>query len=309
MRFAISPTNDDSVWAAIGGFGTAHVYVTPDGGANWYSKDPGPSSGGLPDVPTNAIMIDPNNSSVIYAGNDLGVYVSTDGGNTWQDFNNGFWDGTMIMDLEPYPGSKILAASHGKGAFISPLYSSGVLPVTLTSFTGSNAGNINTLKWSVSSESNELKYTLERSPDGVNFTEITNIAANNIDNSSYAYQDNISLLQNAASLFYRIKIVSMDGTFVYSDIVVIRLKLQTNFTIVSNPFSDQITINFNSSQLQTAEARLLDAGGKLLVKMKFGILGGTNILNIPGLSYLPRGIYMLEFITPHQRYIKKLVKN
>ena len=35
--------------------------------------------------------IDPNNSNIIYVGNDLAVYVSPDGGTTWQDFNNGFW--------------------------------------------------------------------------------------------------------------------------------------------------------------------------------------------------------------------------
>ncbi len=308
MRFAISPTNDDSVWVAIGGFGTAHVFVTPDGGANWYSKDPGPSSGGLPDVPTNAIMIDPSNSNVIYVGNDLGVYVSPDGGNTWQDFNNGFWDGTLIMDLEPYPGNKILAATHGKGAFISPTYAIGVLPITLTNFTGYNAGNINVLNWNVATQTNIAKYVIERSNNGNNFINISSVSANNLNNSSYSYNDYITTIPNATTLFYRLKIVSADGSFVYSNVVNISLKLQQNLVITGNPFGNYLAMNFTASISQNAEARLLDAGGKLIAKKDFSLQPGTNNLQMANLASLPKGIYLLEFITPNQRYSRKVAK-
>ena len=40
-------------------------------------------SAGLPDVPTNAVIVDPLNPEFLYVGNDLGVFVSTDNGENW----------------------------------------------------------------------------------------------------------------------------------------------------------------------------------------------------------------------------------
>ncbi|MBK6936475.1 MAG: hypothetical protein IPH18_06015 [Chitinophagaceae bacterium] len=70
MDFAVSATNDDSVFVVLGGFGTSHVYATGDGGSTW--TDVGT---GLPDVPFNAVLIDRVNPEVIYAGCDFGVFV------------------------------------------------------------------------------------------------------------------------------------------------------------------------------------------------------------------------------------------
>src|SRR4030095_841592 len=94
MDFAINPIGDDSVWIVLGGFGGSHVFLSPDGGETWVDR-----GAGLPDVPTNAILLDPSNPNVIYVGNDLGVYVSPDNGATWYDFNHGLWDATLVMDL------------------------------------------------------------------------------------------------------------------------------------------------------------------------------------------------------------------
>lgn len=116
MDFAISPSNDDSVWIVLGGFGTSHVYVSGNGGATWTNRGVG-----LPDVPHNAIMIDPRDPSIIYVGNDVGVYVSSNRGLTWSDYNFGLWDATLVMDLVPTSNNKIVAATHGKGVFISDL--------------------------------------------------------------------------------------------------------------------------------------------------------------------------------------------
>ena len=55
---------------------------------------------GLPDVPFNSVLIDPVNPRVIYAGGDMGVYVSNNRGLSWYDFNNGMWDATEVFDLQ-----------------------------------------------------------------------------------------------------------------------------------------------------------------------------------------------------------------
>src|SRR5690606_22361119 len=114
MDFAISKYSDDSVYVVLGGFGTSHVYLTPDGGNTWQSI-----GAGLPDVPFNAILIDPVNPRTIYAGSDFGVFVSPDRGQTWIDYSTGLWDVTMIYDLQVDANNKLIAATHGKGVFRS----------------------------------------------------------------------------------------------------------------------------------------------------------------------------------------------
>lgn len=127
--FAISATNDDNVFITLGGFGSTHIYVTSNGGAAWT-----PCGSGLPDVPFNAIIIDPVNPDIIYAGCDLGVYVSHNRGVNWYDFSNGFSDATLIMDLQISSGNKLIAATHGKGLFRSDLFTPpATLPVLFTS--------------------------------------------------------------------------------------------------------------------------------------------------------------------------------
>jgi len=132
MDFAISATNDDSVFVVLGGFGTSHAYVTGNGGASWTNI-----GAALPDVPFNAILIDPIDPQVLYAGCDLGVFVSPDRGNTWIDYNTGFWDATLVMDLQATADNKIIAATHGKGVFKSDRFGGAIAKTITTSYTGS----------------------------------------------------------------------------------------------------------------------------------------------------------------------------
>lgn len=110
---AVDPFDESVAYIAFSGFGSGHLYKTSDYGKTW--RDIGP---GLPDVPTNAIAIDPASSRVLYVGNDLGVFVSTDGGDSWNDFNGGLFEAVMVFDLVPSSTSrKIRLASHGNGVY------------------------------------------------------------------------------------------------------------------------------------------------------------------------------------------------
>jgi Calx-beta domain len=79
---------------------------------------------GIPSIPINAFAIDPINSNNLYAGTDIGVYFSSDGGATWSPFGTGL-PKVAVFDLQIQPTSRILrAATHGRGiwelALVSP---------------------------------------------------------------------------------------------------------------------------------------------------------------------------------------------
>ncbi len=78
---------------------------------------------GLPSIPVNALVIDPLNSNNLYAGTDIGVYNSTDGGANWVPFGTGL-PRSAVFDLKIQPSFRLLrAATHGRGVWETPLIS------------------------------------------------------------------------------------------------------------------------------------------------------------------------------------------
>ena len=66
-----------------------------DGGKTWKDR-----SGNLPDIPVNAIVVDPQNLQSVFAATDHGVYRTQNSGDKWADFSNGLPNavvGDMIL--------------------------------------------------------------------------------------------------------------------------------------------------------------------------------------------------------------------
>ncbi|OSZ73717.1 hypothetical protein CAP36_17070 [Chitinophagaceae bacterium IBVUCB2] len=304
MDIAISPNSDDSVYVVLGGFGTSHVYLTPDGGTTWLSR-----GSGLPDVPFNAILIDPTNPKIIYAGSDFGVYVSHNRGINWYAYNTGFNDATLIMDLQVDANNKLIAATHGKGVFRSDLFTPPItLPVTFTAFTGQNVNDANQLKWDVVEEYNLSHYEIERSVDGFNFQRIANAnARNSTAASSYYHTDNIRTIATS-SFYYRLKAINTDGTYFYSDIIQIKIANKSGFKIIGNPITSQISFRYNATEAGTMKLRLLDQQGRAIRSEQQQVATGTAYYTMNNLSSLPAGMYILEMWINKERYTEKILK-
>lgn len=301
MDFAISGNNDDSVYVVLGGFGTSHVYLSPDGGTTWISR-----GAGLPDVPFNAIVIDPINKSTIYAGCDFGVYVSPDRGATWIDYNTGFWDATLVMDLQIDANNKLIAATHGKGVFRSDLYQHSVLPATLTEFTGMGYNNYNQLIWKVSQEQNLSRYELERSLDGSLFTKVATVSAQNQTSEiTYSHNDNTTLFE----AYYRLKIIDIDGSYKYSSIIFIRKSVGKNeFNVLGNPFENEIVLRYKLIRSQKISVQLVNASGAIIRKEEYAGSAGTGLYTIGGFQYLTPGMYLLRVECGNESKSFKLLK-
>ncbi|MGB8194395.1 MAG: hypothetical protein WCF67_20860, partial [Chitinophagaceae bacterium] len=298
MDFAISPTNDDSVWVVLGGFGTAHVYVTGNGGATWTS-----CTNWLPDVPHNAILIDPRDPAVIYIGNDLGVYVSPDRGLTWFDYNTGLWDATLVMDLVT-ANNKLVAATHGKGVFMSDLYMVR-LPFELLHFSGAAKARYNELNWKTAAEENAYAFELERSIDGRNYERVTIIyTAGSVNGASYSYKDDVAAILNSSGVYYRLKLIEKNGAFTYSNIVRLQMHQQKDLTAV-NVSGGELKILINTVLAGPVRMNLYDASGKLVKNKNFVSTAGMNNLRM-NLQYLPTGSYVLEVITTHERIVRRI---
>ncbi len=127
---AFDPTNVDTIYAVYSQFKTqpsdGHVYKSTDGGVTWKNID-GTGSTGIPDVPVDAIVVDPQATSHLYIGTDIGMFVTTDGGATWSRDSNPFADApvdALVLDRSAGP-STLVAFTHGRGVWKTELPGSG----------------------------------------------------------------------------------------------------------------------------------------------------------------------------------------
>lgn len=110
---AISPTDYNTAYVVLAGFGTSHVFKTKDGGETWDDI-----SNTLPDLPVHTVLIDPLNPQDVYIGTDFNVFVSSNGGETWSNYSDGLPDAVQVYDLKVSPTDrKIIIATHGRGMY------------------------------------------------------------------------------------------------------------------------------------------------------------------------------------------------
>lgn len=92
---------------------TPYVWKSTNYGKTWVDI-----SKGIPVGPVNVIREDPKNKEILYAGTDGGVYVTTDGGKTWNALGTGLpW--TYVLDLVIHPRDNMIAVgTHGRGVWV-----------------------------------------------------------------------------------------------------------------------------------------------------------------------------------------------
>jgi len=132
---AVDPTNSKTVYVALGGFGSSHVFQSKDGGLSWVAM-----GGSLPDIPVNAITIDPDLTGVFYIATDIGVFWTTDGGKTWAVLGERL-PKVAVIDLKLHRASRSLyAVTHGRSAWSIAVPLTGLNPIPTISSLSPSSG-------------------------------------------------------------------------------------------------------------------------------------------------------------------------
>ena len=171
-----------------------------------------------------------------------------------------------------------------------------VLPIELVSFTGTNVGDKNRLDWVTASEKNTLKFEVEKSLDGINWVYLGEkpAAGNSKQTLNYLLYDNTPIV---GLNYYRLKIIDIDETYSYSNIVVIRLS-QTNVNSIAgvfpNPSSGIFTALISSVSDVITSIKVYDVLGRIILNNSVNLIQGLNTINI-NLKDLPAAAYIIEF--------------
>ncbi|MFK7810128.1 MAG: T9SS type A sorting domain-containing protein, partial [Saprospiraceae bacterium] len=273
VKFYFPPAEMDSLSAAADDVeAMANGAVTRE--FYWFGKSGGVSNNditsstvtGMSDISAN----DPDNITDASA-NQMDGTVSTSG------------NGKNYVTFEG------LTSLDGGSAGIKMTYAS--LPVELIRFVAKMNDCKAVLDWEAGSEENFSHYEIEKSSDGRNFTRIGQVASlNNTAELKYNFEDATPNARN----YYRLKMMDLDFTFEYSNVVVVEANCGTaEMKLYPNPvtFNDVLTIDLQT-QFDEAELVITDLRGKVVRQFTASTQRGPNTLRLD-ISGLPTGQYFM----------------
>lgn len=184
-----------------------------------------------------------------------------------------------------------------------------ILPVTLLKFYGNLNNNIARINWSVSSETNMNKYVVERSTDAIQFVGIANVNALNRGQlvTDYAINDNIAGI-NSDKIYYRLKIVELNGGIKYSNIISFKLNgIKQGIVVNPNPAVSFFTLKINATKESQAAIRVLDFAGRTVINQNNRVLSGLNTFTFTNISHFSAGTYTVQVILDGEVFTEKLI--
>ncbi|MEP7256285.1 MAG: T9SS type A sorting domain-containing protein [Ferruginibacter sp.] len=187
-----------------------------------------------------------------------------------------------------------------------------VMAVKMTSFTVKKENNDAVLRWTTVSETNNDHFEIERSVDGLNFSKMGTMSGNGTTSltKNYTYPD---ALINVTSkiLYYRLRVVDIDGKASYSQVVALRLDgsiIVNNLTVYPNPFTNNIKLQIHSTKEENSTVRFINMNGQEVLKRNVILQPGDNIIIVKDLDTVAPGTYVMEFRTGDGVITQKIVK-
>jgi hypothetical protein len=180
-------------------------------------------------------------------------------------------------------------------------------PVTFSGFDASVVNNQAKINWTTYNEIDMQGYELEKSSDGIKFSNLASVPSyNNSSTSKYSYTD-VALF--SGNNFYRIKSVEKSGYVSYSKSIKVFVGKQSGITVnptIVNTGSFNLQMN-NISKGQYQMAVYNDAGVPLLNKIISNETQGSmsQMVNLP--AGTPKGMYIVRFYGKDANYNQKIM--
>lgn len=182
----------------------------------------------------------------------------------------------------------------------------GALPLTFTSFDAYPQHKAIKIDWKTENEHNMNLYQVQKCTDGIRFSGVTDITANNFPVNNYTWIDaNPSNGYN----YYRILSIEKDGKGKYSEVLkVFNGEGNSKINLYPNPVTNNIFhLQVDNQQPGLYEIRLLNNFGQILLVQKIQHAGGNLRQTIQPNLPMKKGVYQLEVITPENNKITQKV--
>ena len=213
-----------------------------------------------------------------------------------------------------YVAGAPVGALSGDGSVLSAEYGNAnfdnLLPIELFSFSATCNGKYAEISWTTASERNNDHFSVERSNDAINFTEIARVSGrgNSIVLQNYGYND--FGIQGGYN-YYRLVQVDYDGTRTTSEIIVAtcidELDGKPDVLAYPNPFGGELTVVLTNFHDHSAQIEVYDMLGKAVLSRNVDSPQDSyeTVLN---LGNLPPATYNIRVWTNDFVINKKVIK-
>jgi hypothetical protein len=303
-RLTIDPADANIAYACFGGFNLPagqHVWKTTDlltGTPTWTA-----SGSGLPDVPVNAFAIDPSVAGQLFAGTDIGVYISNDGGATWLPYTTGM-PVVAVFDMQIQNTARILrVATHGRGMWERGIDAPAAAVVSVVGYEIAD-GRVK-LEWSVPDGAG-LPVHLYRRPVPGDWAELGSLAVDATGRVKYedataamgrSYQYALGMIENGREEFY--------GQ-VWVDVPLAAEEALARIT--PNPSHGRFTVSLSLPLSGPATLEVVDVSGRRVQSRQVGGLGpGRHEIDFGRERALETGVYWVRLTQAGRTFSRKAV--
>ncbi|MBL7741747.1 MAG: T9SS type A sorting domain-containing protein [Chitinophagaceae bacterium] len=221
---------------------------------------------------------------IYFSGTTPAITVTVTGGAAGSELGRDALCSPAVLPGAGAVGQIIPNYTYSSSSILSNSYCSILLPVNLAFFKASYANGNVLLKWKTLQPETIQFFSIERSPDGNNWTAVfTRDAVEQIHDYSH-----IDPAPATGYNFYRIRITKKNNAVIYSSVqkVYVPTKNET-VHIYPNPAGNRITI---TGVRHGSSLSLLDISGKLVFQKRVITSQRSVVLELP---HLPSGVYVM----------------
>lgn len=175
----------------------------------------------------------------------------------------------------------------------------------IADFNVKSVGKADRLHWTLQNQEEGTLTTIQRSADGVSYTDLVTLGGNGAASQEFTWDDNSPLPTNN---FYRLKVTTLANGVKYSGVVIIRKQDESQLTVSPNPFQETVRFTLKLEKAQRVSYKVRNFMSAILLNGEYQGQTGNNEISINSLEKIPSGTYILEVESGELHYFKKIMK-
>ncbi len=197
-------------------------------------------------------------------------------------------------------GIDICSGTPVAANFNLPPFNCLTLPTSLLSFAGQREGAVNRLRWTTTTEQNNKGFTMQRSADGINYSDLGFVnsratGGSSVDALEYGFVDNNPV---GTKQYYRLRQEDLDGRTRLSNVVLIKGNKPMSLSIgglFPNPANTEISVLLDAPVKDKVTLLIIDATGKTVLQKIVNVETGSNTIPV-NIASLTNGSYLVKMV-------------